>query len=90
MPDYATLLDEATRRLDDLDTFNITRVPQAESQAPLWFTTDEGMHYLAALQRGADAEALDIWDQAYGQALNAWIDLLWQAPSPATKEEAHE
>jgi hypothetical protein len=87
MPDYATLLHDATRRLDELDTFNITRVPQAEGLAPLWFTTAEGMAYLAALQRGADAEALDIWDQAYGDALNAWIDLLWQAPWPATKED---
>jgi hypothetical protein len=86
MPDYATRLDEATRRLDELRAFTITRVPQAESLAPLWFSTAEGMRYLEALQRGADAEALDIWDQAYGDALNAWIDLLWQAPGPATKE----
>jgi hypothetical protein len=47
--DYATRLDTAHRRLDDLDTFNITRVPQAESLAPLWFST---------------AEALTIWDAA--------------------------
>jgi hypothetical protein len=87
MLDYATLLAAAHRHLDDLDTFNITRVPQAESLAPLWFSTVEGMHYLEALHRGDDDAALHIWDAAYGHALNAWIDLLWQAPW-AAKEEA--
>jgi hypothetical protein len=87
MPDYATLLNTAHRHLDDLDTFTITRMPQAESPAPMWFSTTEGMQYLAALQRGATDEALNIWDQAYGRALDAWINLLWQAPAPATKED---
>ena len=87
MSDYATLLRDAHRHLDDLDTFNITRVPQAESLAPQWFSTDEGMQYLEALQRGDTDEALTIWDAAYGRALNAWITLLWQAPGPATKED---
>lgn len=86
MPDYATLLHDATRRLDDLDTFNITRVPQAESPAPLWFSTAEGRQYLEAVERGDNDESLHIWDAAYGDALNAWINLLWQAPWPATKE----
>ena len=87
MSDYATRLHEAKRRLDELSTFNITRVPQAESPAPVWFTTAEGLAYLEALQRGDDAQALDIWDQAYGRALDDWTNLLWQAPWPA-KEEA--
>ena len=87
MTDYATLLHEATRRLDELSACNLTRVPQAETLAPTWLTTAEGQQYLAALQHGADDEALDIYDQAYGHALNAWIDLLWQGPSPATQED---
>ena len=58
MSDYATLLHDVNRRLDDLDTFNITRVPQAETLAPLWFSTAEGMRYLDALQRGDHDEAL--------------------------------
>lgn len=89
MSDYATRLHDATRRLDDLSAFTITRThgPQAESPGPMWFTTPEGQQYLEALQRGADAEALDIWDQAYGRALDAWTNLLWQAPGPQPKEE---
>ena len=86
MSDYATLLDAAHRHLDALDTFNITRVPQAETLAPLWFSTAEGLAYLEALQRGDTDEALHIWDAAYGRALDAWMNLLWQAPWPAKEE----
>ena len=87
MSDYATLLHDATRRLDELDAFNLMRVPQAETLAPAWLTTAEGLAYLEALQRGDTDESLTIWDAAYGHALNAWIDLLWQGPSPATQED---
>lgn len=87
MSDYATQLDDATRRLDELSAFNVTRAPQAESLAPRWFSTVEGLAYLDALQRGDDAQALNIWDQAYGRALDEWTTLLWLAPSPATKED---
>ena len=31
MPDYATLLHDANRRLDELSAFTFMRVPQAES-----------------------------------------------------------
>ena len=87
MSDYQAQLTAATRRLDELDTFNITRVPQADSLAPLWFSTAEGLAYLEALQRGNTDESLDIWDQAYGRALDHWINVLWQAPWPATTED---
>ena len=87
MPDYAPLLDAATRRLDELSAFNITRVPQAETLAPTWLTTTEGRAYLEALQRGDTDESLDIWDAAYGRALNDWINVLWLAPWPATQED---
>ena len=89
MSDYQAQLGGATRRLDDLSAFNITRTPgpQAESPAPLWFTTPAGLAYLEALQRGDTALALHIWDAAYGRALDDWINVLWQAPWPA-KEEA--
>lgn len=87
MSDYATQLDAATRRLDELSVFTITRVPQAETLPPRWFSTTEGMQYLEALGRGDTDEALSIWDQAYARALDEWTTLLWQAPWPAKEKE---
>lgn len=88
MSDYATLLDAAKRRLDELSTFNIMRVAQGESQPPVWLATDEGQRFIAALERDDVGEALAIYAAARERAFDGWMDLLCQVCWPATKEEA--
>lgn len=85
MQDYATLLDAATRRLEEFETLCAV-VQREENPAPLWFATDEGQRYIAALERGDVDEAVAIFAQACGRAFDEWNNVLWQALWPATKE----
>jgi hypothetical protein len=85
MSDYWARRQAAERRLAAISAVTFALLAEPESLAPVWLTTPEGLAYLEALQRGDAAQALDIWDQAYGRALDAWTALLWQAPCP-TKE----
>lgn len=87
MPDYATLLDEATRRLDEFATLCAV-VQHEENPAPRWFATDEGQRYISALERVDVDEALAIYEQALGRAFDEWNNVMQQALWPA--KEAHD
>ena len=87
MSDYQAQLEGATRRLDELNTFNILRVAQGESPPPVWLKAPEGERFLAALELGAVDEAVALYAAACDRALDEWTHLLWQAPWPV-KEDA--
>lgn len=87
MSDYQAQLHEATRRLDEFSMLCAV-VQHEENPAPLWFATDEGQRYIAALERVDVDEAAAICGQAYGRALDEWTTLLWLAPWPSTQEDA--
>ena len=87
MSNDQTQLEGATQRLDELRTFNILRVAQGESPPPVWLTTDEGERFIAALELGDVDEAVAIYAAARGRAFDEWMDLLWPACWPATREE---
>lgn len=80
MSDYTSLLQTAEQRLRDISAVPFALFPLPETLAPLWFTTPAGQQYLEALTRGDLDAALALYDVAYGNALDAWTALLWQAP----------